>query len=134
MNANHEDRFDAAIRAHHQASLDRLSPRTQAQLAQRRNTALRGEGMRRGHGFRYAAAGFAALGALAIGLQFGTLPTTTGPATATAIERSSIRMIGRDDIAAEIDKLSSWVGTMVEALSNRFVEINERLLELERKS
>ena len=85
MNANHEDRFDAAIRAHHQASLDRLSPRTQAQLAQRRNTALRGEGMRRGHGFRYAAAGFAALGALAIGLQFGTLPTTTGPATATAI-------------------------------------------------
>jgi len=85
MNANHEDRFDAAIRAHHQASLERLSPRAQAQLAQRRNTALRGEGLRRrGHGIRYAAAGFAALGALAIGLQFGTLPTTTGPATATA--------------------------------------------------
>ena len=68
---------------------------------------------------------------------FGELAALTGnprTATATALERSSIRMIGRDDIATEIDKLSSWVGTMVEALSNRFVEINERLLELERKS
>jgi serine/threonine-protein kinase len=67
---------------------------------------------------------------------FGELAALTGnprTATATAVEPSRIRMIGRDDIAAEIDKLSSWVGTMVEALSNRFVEINERLLELERK-
>ena len=65
MNANHDrplddSMFDAAIRAHHQAALERLSPRAQAQLAQRRNAALRGESMRRGYGFRYAAAGFAA--------------------------------------------------------------------------
>ena len=79
MNIHHDDRFDAALRARHQASLDRLSPRASAQLAQRRNAALRGETVRRGNGFRYAAAGFAALGALAIGLQFGmpTAPTST---------------------------------------------------------
>ncbi|RZA17799.1 MAG: hypothetical protein EOP93_12695 [Lysobacteraceae bacterium] len=81
---NHDDRFDTALRAHHQASLQRLSPRVQAQLAQRRNAALRGQGVRRGHGFRIAVAGFAALGALALGLQFGTMPTPTSPATVTA--------------------------------------------------
>ena len=85
MNTN-DTRFDAALRAHHQASLEQLSPRVRAQLAQRRNAALRGENVRRGHGLRYAVAGFAALGALAIGLQLGTLPapTTNTPATSSA--------------------------------------------------
>ena len=46
MNSHHDDRFDAALRARHQASLDRLSPRASAQLAQRRNAALRGETVR----------------------------------------------------------------------------------------
>ena len=97
MNANHDNplgngmldngMFDDAIRAHHTASLERLSPRVRAQLAQRRNAALRGETVRRGHGIRYAAAGFAALCALAIGLQFGTMPapTTTAPATTSNV-------------------------------------------------
>lgn len=80
MNAN-DHSFDAAIRASHQASLDQLSPRVRAQLAQRRNAALRGQAARRGHGLRYAAAGFAALCALAIGLQqFGSLPAPVAPA------------------------------------------------------
>jgi anti-sigma-K factor RskA len=93
MNSNHDDAFDATIRAHHAASLERVSPRVQAQLAQRRNAALRGGTVHRGHGVRYAAAGFAALCALAIGLQFGMppAPTTTAPlvggeaATATSV-------------------------------------------------
>ena len=90
MNANHDrplddSMFDAALRAHHQASLERLSPRAQAQLAQRRNAALRGERMRRGHGFRYAAAGFAALFALAIGLRFQTAPAPTAATPASSI-------------------------------------------------
>jgi hypothetical protein len=85
--------FDAAIRARHQASLDRLSPRVHAQLAQRRNAALRGQAVRRGHGLRYAAAGFAALCALAIGLQFGTLPAPVAPAT-TAAQASASPSVG----------------------------------------
>jgi hypothetical protein len=79
MNAHNDHAFDANIRASHQASLDRLSPRVHAQLAQRRNAALRGQAVRRGHGLRYATAGFAALCALAIGLQFGTLPAPVAP-------------------------------------------------------
>lgn len=80
MNTN-DHAFDAAIRASHEVSLDRLSPGVHAQLAQRRNAALRGQAVRRGHGLGYAAAGFAALCALAIGLQFGTLPAPVAPAT-----------------------------------------------------
>jgi hypothetical protein len=83
MNANRDDHFDANLRARHQASLERLSPRVQAQLAQRRNAALRGVPVRRAHGFRYAA-GFAALCALAIGLQFGIMPNPNTPASAPA--------------------------------------------------
>lgn len=68
-------RFDGALRAHHDASLQQLSPRVRAQLAQRRHTALRGAAATRSHRFGYAAAGFAALCALAIGLQFRHLPS-----------------------------------------------------------
>lgn len=83
MNTHHDNTFDAAVRAHHDASLQHLSPRVRAQLVQRRNAALRGGSVHRGHGIRYAAAGFAALCALAIGLQFGSMPapTTTAPIT-----------------------------------------------------
>lgn len=73
---NHDDRFDAALRAHHAAALSALSPRAQAQLAQRRNAVLRDEtATRRTHGFRYAAAVFAGVCALAIGMQFQSTPT-----------------------------------------------------------
>lgn len=81
--------FDGGLRARHEASLHSLSPRVRAQLAQRRNAALRGEGVRRGHGFRFAAASFAALCALAIGLQFGTTPTPTTPASTTSTATAS---------------------------------------------
>jgi len=68
-------RFDEAVRRTHAVAVDRLSPRVRAQLAQRRNAALRGEAVAPARvGLRYAAAGFAALCALAIGLQFGSMP------------------------------------------------------------
>lgn len=90
---NNDHAFDAAIRASHQTSLDRLSPRVNAQLAQRRNAALRGQAPRRGHGLRYAAAGFAALGALAIGLQFGSWRAPMAPAL-TAAQVSATPPVG----------------------------------------
>ena len=82
MNGNDTNTFDAAIRTHHHAALERLSPRVRAQLVQRRNAALRGTAAARrgGHGLRYAAVGFAMLCALAIevmalGLRgYGVLP------------------------------------------------------------
>jgi len=78
-------RFDRALRQHHATAVERLSPRVRAQLAQRRNTALHGESVRRGNGVRYAAASVAATCALAIGLQFGVMPTTSTPAATTGI-------------------------------------------------
>ena len=72
-------RFDRALRQHHATAVDSLSPRTRAQLAQRRNAALRGERVAPAHGMRYAAAGFAAICALAIGLQFGIMPAPGNP-------------------------------------------------------
>ena len=78
-------RFDHALRQHHATAVERLSPRVRAQLTQRRNTALRGERVAPAYGMRYAAAGFAAICALAIGLQFGLMPSTTSPATINGI-------------------------------------------------
>ena len=87
MNANDTMLLDATLRARHAASLEHLSPRVQAQLAQRRNAALRGESARRGsrHGYRYAAAGFAAVFALMIGLRFGPAPPNTATDAGTAM-------------------------------------------------
>lgn len=82
-------RFDHALRQHHATAVDRLSPRVRAQLTQRRNSALRGESVRRGNGFRYAAASFAAVCALAIGLQFGLMPGPTSPAAGIASATTS---------------------------------------------
>jgi hypothetical protein len=88
MTTRHDDQFDAAIRARHDAALERLSPRVRAQLAQRRTAALRGHSAaRRGQGFRYAA-GFAALCALAIGLHFGTMPAPISGAPAASAASS----------------------------------------------
>jgi hypothetical protein len=77
--------FDRTLRQRHVEAVERLSPRVRAQLAQRRNAALRGERVAPTHGVRYAAAGFAAICALAIGLQFGLMPSQTIPATSTGI-------------------------------------------------
>ena len=85
MNGN-TDNFDIHLRARHAAALAQLSPQVQAQLAQRRNAALRGSGARPRHGLRYAAASFAAVGALAIGLRLYAPPTPPlATATSTAV-------------------------------------------------
>ncbi len=64
-----DDRFDAGLRAHHAAAVARVTPATRAQLAQRRHAALRGDRPRATHGMRYGLTAFAALCALAVGLQ-----------------------------------------------------------------
>ena len=78
-------RFDRALRQHHATAVERVSPRVRAQLAQRRNAALRGGRVAPAYGMRYAAAGFAAICALAIGLQFGLMPSPTSPAAGSGI-------------------------------------------------
>ncbi|HEY3488282.1 MAG TPA: protein kinase [Gammaproteobacteria bacterium] len=68
---------------------------------------------------------------------FGELAALTGnprTATATAVEASVIRMISKQDIAVEIENLSPWVGSMVKALSKRFIDNSERLLKLEKNA
>ena len=82
-------RFDAGLRAHYAAAVQRVSPATRAQLAQRRHAALRGERPRGAHGMRYAVAGFAVAAALVVGLQVRQpmLPTSapaSQPDVATA--------------------------------------------------
>ena len=75
MMTDETTRFDEALRGHHRVSLEQLSPQVRAQLAQRRHAAPRGSSPQRSHRFGFAAAGFAALCALAIGVQFRTPPT-----------------------------------------------------------
>ena len=89
MTETADARFDAGLRAHHTAALERLSPATRAQLAQRRHAAVRGERPRVAQGRRFALAGFAAVAALVAGLQLrqpmqpATAPTSQ-PAVAAA--------------------------------------------------
>jgi len=81
----HADAFDAAMRAQHAAALAHLSPRVRAQLAQRRNAALRGEARTRSaHPLRFAVAGVAAVCALAVGLRL-SLPTSPTPASTASM-------------------------------------------------
>ena len=95
-------RFDEAVRRTHAVAVavENISPRVRAQLAQRRNAALRGERVAPARGgMRYAAAGFAALCALAIGLQFGLMPATVSPAAgglASATATTDTTMLDED--------------------------------------
>lgn len=91
-NENPTTRFDATLRGHHAAALQQMSPRVRAQLAQRRHAALRGTAAARGHRMGYAAAGFAALCALAIGLQFRSPPSTVAPAAVAASTALPLRI------------------------------------------
>ena len=79
------DRFDHAVRRRHAESVERVSPQVRAQLAQRRNAAMRGEVAHRGHGLRVGIAAFATLCALAIGLQLrpAAVPGSVAPVQAT---------------------------------------------------
>ena len=63
------DRFEEAIRAAHAQSLDHLSPRVRAQLAQRRRAALTGQARATPWRFALPIAAACAIGVVAIGLQ-----------------------------------------------------------------
>lgn len=82
MMSDDTSRFDKVLRGHHRASLTKLSPKVRAQLAQRRHAALAGTSPPRNIRLGFAAAGFAALCALAIGVQFHN-PPTPSPAPET---------------------------------------------------
>ena len=104
-------RFDRTLRQHHATAVDRLSPRVRAQLAQRRNAALRGESVRRSNGFRYAAASFAAICALAIGLQFGVVPGPSNPATNTSIATVSAPGASHTTMLDEDPEFYAWLAS-----------------------
>lgn len=107
---NNDNSFDQALRQQHATAVERISPRVRAQLAQRRNAALRGETVRRGHGMRYAAASFAAICALAIGLQFGLMPGPTNTVTTTGI--ASVASTGTDTTMLDEDpEFYAWLAS-----------------------
>jgi serine/threonine-protein kinase len=69
---------------------------------------------------------------VAVNEPFGELAALTGmPRTATAVakEESVVRVISRQDLVEETDKLSPWVGGIVNTLTGRLLDMNQRLLE-----
>jgi CRP-like cAMP-binding protein len=56
------------------------------------------------------------------------LPRTAG---ARALGSTRIRILSKADIHTEMEKLSPWVSKMIRGLSDRFIELRDRLLELE---
>lgn len=85
-----ETAFDAAARRAHAASLDRLSPRVQAQLAQRRRAALKGEAPAGVRLWPMLAVGGSAALALTVGLLFLRTPADdAGHAPAPAIAEAT---------------------------------------------
>lgn len=65
------------------------------------------------------------LGELAV---FSDIPRT---ATATALEDTTVYLMRSAEVNAELDKLSPWVSQMVRALSNRFDDLNKKVMEVE---
>lgn len=112
IDAGGTERFDAAIRARHAAALAHLSPRVKAQLAQRRNAALRGEARPTAghpHRLRFAAAGFAAVCALALGLRF--YPPSTDGAPATPQATASVQYASGNAALEEDPDFYAWLGS-----------------------
>ncbi|MFP4417922.1 MAG: protein kinase domain-containing protein [Chitinispirillaceae bacterium] len=48
-------------------------------------------------------------------------------ATVTALEPTIIRIMHRADVDAELEKLSPWVGRMIHTLSERFIQLNDKM-------
>ncbi len=48
-------------------------------------------------------------------------------ATVTTLEPTTIRIMHRADIDAELEKLSPWVGRMIQNLSERFIQLNDKM-------
>jgi len=116
MNGN-TDNFDTHLRARHAAALAQLSPQVQAQLAQRRNAALRGNGIAKsGHRLRLAAAALASVCALTVGVQFfpqsqPTLSPATTAAVAITKQATTASATARGNAALEEDPdFYAWLG------------------------
>ena len=119
MNGN-TDNFDTHIRARHAAALAQLSPQVQAQLAQRRHAALRGTGIAKpSHRLRFAAAAFASVCALTVGVQFFPhSQSTVSPATTASVAANPhatttpTASTARGNAALEEDPdFYAWLGT-----------------------
>lgn len=52
-------------------------------------------------------------------------------ATATTIVPTTIKIMTREDIDQELEKLSPWIGRIITSLSSKFVNLNSRFLSLE---
>jgi serine/threonine-protein kinase len=59
---------------------------------------------------------------------FSNIPRT---ATAITLEDTVVYLMRSKEVNAELDKLSPWVSQMISALSNRFDELNKRVMEAE---
>ena len=66
-----------------------------------------------------------ALGELSV---FSNIPRT---ATAITLEDTVVYLMRNTEVNAELDKLSPWVSQMISALSNRFDELNKKVMEAE---
>lgn len=114
MNTGEHAPFDAALRARHAEALEQLSPRVRAQLAQRRHAALRGQTHPRARpvGLRYAIAGFAAIGALALGLQLQR-PSSLDPATtpATVAHTAATAALRGDTLLDQDPEFYAWLAS-----------------------
>lgn len=98
----HDDALDAAARRAHAASLEHLSPRVQAQLAQRRRAALAGARPRPMlRGLQWLAGGVAAVGALALGLQLMRTPEV--PAAPASVASVPAPVVAPAAVAAQAD-------------------------------
>ena len=112
MKADDTPRFDAALRAHHAAALAHLSPQARAQLAQRRNAALRGERpTARAHRLRFAVAGFATLCAMALGLHLHSPSPQSAPTAAPALVQAGNADIGGSTPLEEDPAFYAWLGS-----------------------
>lgn len=103
-------RFDQVIRQHHANAVERISPRARAQLAQRRNAALRGDVQPRpAFGLRHAGFAFAAVFAVAVGI--GLMPATEAPALAPTPQVAATTPATSNTILDEDPDFYAWLAS-----------------------
>ena len=103
-------RFDQVIRQHHANAVERISPRARAQLAQRRNAALRGDVQPRpAFGLRHAGFAFAAVFAVAVGIDL--MPSTETPAPAPTPQVAATTPATSNTILDEDPDFYAWMAS-----------------------
>ena len=103
-------RFDQVIRQHHANAVEHISPRARAQLAQRRNAALRGDVQPRpAFGLRHAGFVFAAVFAVAVGI--GLMPATEAPAPAPTPQVAATTPATSNTILDEDPDFYAWLAS-----------------------